>query len=105
MPGPAPVLKVPPASGIWLIPSGQNAWHPALEGVLSSGLHEDLKQWNDWGAQLFNGQVIEPDEEQAARCGGTKLKLAVRVQDELGGEWEVLYQDRGAWTWVRRRWA
>ncbi len=32
-----------------------------------------------------------------------KLDLAERAQDELGEEWEVLYEDGGAWTWVRSR--
>lgn len=49
--------------------------------------------------------MFEPDEEQAAGWKATKLKLAARVQDELGGEWEVLYEDGGAWPWVRRRWS
>lgn len=93
------------ATGIWLIPSRRDACQPALQGVLSPGLHEELKQWNDWGAELFNGRVIQPDQGQVARWEATKLRLAARVQDELGGDWEVLYQDGCAYTWVRRRWS
>jgi len=70
--------------------------------VLSPDLLEDLKRWNDWGERLFNGRVIEPDQEQVARWEAAKLDLAGRAQGELGEEWEVLYQDAGAWTWVRR---
>ncbi len=79
------------------------ACQPALGAVLSPGLHEDLKQWNDWAERLFNGRVIDPDQEQVTRWRAMKLDLAERAQDELGEEWEVLYQDGGAWTWVRPR--
>ena len=88
------------SSGIWLLPSEPNAYQPSL--VLSPALREDLKRWNGWAERLFNGQVIEPDEEQVTRWEAMKLDLAERAQDELGEEWEVLYQDAGAWTWVRR---
>jgi hypothetical protein len=90
------------SSGIWLLPSNPNACQPSLEGVLSPALHEDLKRWNEWADRLFNGRVIEPDEEQVTRWEAMKLDLAERAQEELGEEWEVLYQDASAWTWVRR---
>jgi hypothetical protein len=68
------------ASGIWLIPSQPaTACQPALRTVLSPALHEDLKRWNDWGAQLFNGRVIEPDEEQVVRWRTMELDLAKRA--------------------------
>ena len=50
----------------------------------------------------MNGQVIEPDQVQVMRWEAMKRDLAERAQGELGEEWEVLYQDAGAWTWVRR---
>ena len=90
------------ASGIWLLPSKPNACQPSFEGVLSPALHEDLKRWNDWGERLFNGRVIEPDQEQVSRWEAMKRDLAERAQRELGEEWEVLYQDALAWTWVSR---
>ncbi len=90
------------ASGIWLLPSDADACQPPLRSVLSPDLFEDLKRWNDWGERLFNGRVIEPDQEQVTRREAVKLDLAERAQDELGEEWEVLYEDSGAWTWVRR---
>lgn len=90
------------SSGVWLLPGEPDGCRPALGGVLSPALHEDLKRWNDWGERLFNGRVIEPDREQMTRWEAMKLDLAERAQDELGEEWEVLYQDAGAWTWVRR---
>lgn len=90
------------ASGIWLLPSDPGACEPSLGRLLSPALHDDLKRWNDWGSQLFNGRVIEPDEEQVARWRVMELDLAERAQDELGEDWEVLYADAGALTWVRR---
>lgn len=90
------------ASGIWLLPSNPSACQPSLGNVLSPALHEALKRWNDWAARLFDGRVIEPDETQVARWRAMKLELAGRVQDELGEEWDVLYEDGGAWTWVRQ---
>ena len=90
------------SSGIWLLPTEPNACQPSLGGVLSPVLHEDLKRWNEWAERLFNGRVIEPDEEQVTRWESMKLDLAERAQDELGEEWDVLYQDAGAWTWVRQ---
>ena len=70
------------SSGTWLLPSNPNACQPSIEGVLSPGL--------------------EPDQVQVMRWEAMKLDLAERAQGELGEEWEVLYQDAGAWTWVRR---
>lgn len=90
------------ASGIWLIPTRPaTGCKPALRSLLSPELHEDLKRWNDWAVQLFNGRVMVPDEEHAARWRVMQHDLAVRAKDELGAEWDVLYEDRGAWTWVR----
>jgi hypothetical protein len=54
------------------------------------------------GERLFNGRVIEPDQEQVSRWEAMKRDLAERAQRELGEEWEVLYQDALAWTWVSR---
>ena len=34
------------ATGIWMIPGKANACLPALRGLLSPALHEDLKRWN-----------------------------------------------------------
>lgn len=62
-----------------------------------------LKRWNDWGARLFNGRVLEPDDVQVTRRKAMQLDLPRQARDELGGAWEALYQDAGAWTWVRSR--
>jgi hypothetical protein len=90
------------ASGVWLLPSDPDACQPSFGSVLSPRLHEDLKRWNDWGERLFNGRVIEPDQDQVACWRAMELDLAEQAQDELGEEWEVLFEDAGAWTWVRR---
>jgi hypothetical protein len=37
-----------------------------------------------------------------SRWEAMKRDLAERAQRELGEEWEVLYQDALAWTWVSR---
>jgi hypothetical protein len=89
------------ASGIWMIRSGTpSPSTPPLRDLLPSELLDELKRWNDWGVQLFNGRVVEPDAAQVVRWRAAKLDLATRVQDELGDRWEVLYEEGGAWSWV-----
>lgn len=92
------------ATGIWLVSSEHSRCQPALRDALPPALREDLKRWNDQGAQLFDGRVVVPDQEQVARWRATARELAEQAQDALGAEWEVLYEDAGAWTWVRKRW-
>jgi hypothetical protein len=58
---------------------------------ISSQLSEELKAWNDVGAQLF-GPKSDPigDEDSVVRAFWSKgWELAVRVKGELGPDWRV----------------
>jgi hypothetical protein len=96
------------ASGIWLIRTGC-AVEP--RDLLSPELVDDLKRWNDEGDEIYGscstrGAVAAWAAEFWSRAPG----LAERVQDELGPDWEVLYNSSyeaggWTWTWVRQPWA
>jgi hypothetical protein len=72
--------------------------------MVSPQLISALKAWNDLGVQIFDGRAPLPIEEWVD-CAYVKLAsyLAAEIQNELGREWEVLYQDLpNSWTWVQR---
>ena len=107
------------ASGIWLIvdwrqqrASAQDGEEPELVGfggpwsdVLPADLLAALQDWND-AAEEFSRPESTPAAGRLQRKAALRQRgreLAERVQDELGAEWEVLYNAGGdgwSWTWV-----
>jgi hypothetical protein len=75
-----------------------------LKVLISPELLTALKAWNDLGVKIFDGRDPHPVEEWVGRAYVELASfLAAKVQNELGVEWEVLYQDMpNSWTWVQR---
>jgi len=90
------------SSGIWSIgPKGNSAVKPSE--LLDSSLISDLKVWNDSADALFGGRAID-DEEARAAFWVTAHQLAIRVQEQLGDDWEVLLsvaEPDWCFRWVR----
>ncbi|MGH3732134.1 MAG: hypothetical protein ACRDVC_01945 [Acidimicrobiales bacterium] len=72
--------------------------------MISSELLAALQAWNDLGVTIFDGRDSRPIEDRVVRAFVVMASfLALKVQSELGNDWEVLYQDMpNSWTWVRR---
>jgi hypothetical protein len=90
------------ATGIWSIgPTGNCAAKPSE--LLDAALISDLQAWNDSADSLFGGRASE-DEEAKAAFRVTARQLAIRVQDQLGDDWEVLLsvaEPDWCFRWVR----
>jgi hypothetical protein len=68
--------------------------------LLSDELLDALQAWND----ACGERAWRPPEDRTAEdelLERRKVVLAERVQEELGGDWEVLYTFHGAWRWVQ----
>ena len=91
------------SSGIWSIgPKGNCAVRPSE--LLDAALISDLKAWNDSADALFGGKAKD-DEEARAAFRVAAHELAIRVQDQLGDDWEVLLsvaEPDWFFRWVRR---
>jgi hypothetical protein len=93
------------ASGIWLI--GHSDSSRPLSDILSVGLLDELKAWNDSAdTATASGKRVPEDQGAIETFWGRAIGLAERVQNELGLDWEVLYNARDpiCWTWVRPPW-
>ena len=76
---------------------------PPWSGRLSEDLLDALREWNDSGVRIVFLGNGTPDEEQA--FWALEADLAVRVQEELGDEFIVLYAiEEDAWRWVLPPW-
>jgi hypothetical protein len=113
------------ADGLWSVRSREERHAPAATGgqwvayrrqstpvprpwgeILSNELLDALQSWND----ACGERELRPPRHRTAEdelLEQRKVFLAGRVQQELGGDWEVLYTSHGAWRWVRppRSWA
>ena len=104
------------ADGIWLVRSvadtvegssvsrgsrRNDARAEPWSSLLSNSLVRDLVEWNGHGCQL--DRLRAPDEVstgERSRFYESARRLAVRVQTELGGSWQVLWAEGGAWHFV-----
>jgi hypothetical protein len=81
---------------------GGRWWRPNPRQKLSADLLGEVKRWND---ECDDASLAACPEQRTQTFDGLLARarlLAVRVQEQLGPEWEVLYASRGAWHWVAR---
>ena len=78
------------ASGIWLVGSTSSQFAGPWSDVLSAGLLDEPREWNNAGDEV-SGRTGEPDPERLAAFWQRGRQLAERVQEQLGPEWEVPY--------------
>jgi len=98
------------ATGLWQIGTRGHCAAGFAE-LLDHELLVELKRWNDSADVLFGGRVAPGDQDVAkiAAFHDRARRLAGRVQEQLGADWEVLWshaEPDWCWSWVRRpaRW-
>jgi len=87
----------PPVGARWRPYKPTDVQSRAWSGELSEELLDDLQLWND---EMGVASASDPNLAEALR---TRVRpLAERVQEELGSEWEVLYESDGVWLPIRQ---